>query len=105
MSDVNDILEGVCDCVYIFRVLLDRIWMSNVDDNFILINIVNVILKNLQEKCCVLLSGVYIVNKKGDLIYIDKDNNINKLLVDLEIIFIFIKKNYLFGILNCVYWF
>lgn len=105
MSDVNNILEGVCDCVYIFRVLLDRIWMSNVDDNFILINIVNVILKNLQEKCCFLFSGVYIVNKKGDLIYIDKDYNINKLLVDLEIIFIFIKKNYLFGILNCVYWF
>lgn len=104
MSDVNDTLEGVRDCVHISRVPSDRIWMSNVDDNLTLTNTANVILKNLQEKCCVSLSGVHTVNKKGDLIYIDKDNNINKLSAYLETTSTFIKKNHLSGIPNCVYW-
>lgn len=104
MSDVNNTLEGVRDCVHISRVPSDRIWMSNVDDNLTLTNTANVILKNLQEKCCFSFSGVHTVNKKGDLIYIDKDYNINKLSADLETTSTFIKKNHLSGIPNCVYW-
>lgn len=92
MSDVNNTLEGVRDCVHISRVPSDRIWMSNVDDNLTLTNTANVILKNLQEKCCFSFSGVHTVNKKGDLIYIDKDYNINKLSADLETTSTFIKK-------------
>lgn len=47
--------------------------------------------------------GVYIVNSDGDLIYINKDYNISKLLYDMELYIIFIDKIVLEWILLCVF--
>lgn len=51
------------------------------------------------------LFGFYIVNKDGELIFIDYNYNINKLLNDMKIIIVFIERKYFIWILMCVYWF
>lgn len=105
---------GVEGCYYIFFKILDQIWVSDDKRNFVLINIIG---NNLYYIKGLFLDeddlnfndsrdvyGVYIVNSDGEMIYIDVDNNIKKILNKLEIIIV-IKVINVYYMKLCVYWF
>lgn len=70
-------------CDYIFCLILDQIWISD-KNNFLFINKIGVILYCFVDLCRGY--GVYIVNYEGELIYIDMNYDIKKLLKNVEII-------------------
>lgn len=72
-------------CDYIFCLILDWIWISD-KNNFLFKNKIGVILYYLVDLCRGY--GVYIVNYEGELIYIDTNYDIKKLLNNFEIIII-----------------
>lgn len=67
-------------------VILNLFWVSYIDNNIILLNIIGDILYYLLDIFFDFFSGygVYIVNSLNELIYIDKEYNIKKLLMDLN---------------------
>lgn len=71
-------------CFYIFCVILDLIWVSDVGNDFILINIVGSIFYYINDLCFV-VGGKYIVNCENELIYIDYYVNVKKVLNDLKL--------------------
>lgn len=62
------------------------VWVSDKENNFILINIKKDIFYYLRDVYNGY--GVYIVNSDGELIYMDMNYNIMKLCNDMEIIII-----------------
>lgn len=58
----------------------------------------------MKGLCSYLCIGLYIVNSGSELIYIDEDYNVKKLLRDMEIIIIFIERIDFVWKLLCVYW-
>lgn len=92
------IVKGVYDFKYIFCVILDCVWVNDYKNNFILINIIGVILYYVMDLCS-FVYGLYIVNSESELIYINRKFNINKLLKDRKIIIIIIKRIYFILIL------
>lgn len=57
-----------------------------------LINVIGNILWDIKDMCSYDFkgNGIYIVNRYGELIYIDDKYNINKLLKNMKIVIIFI---------------
>lgn len=93
-------------CCYIFGVILDQFWVNGNEKNFILINIKGDKLNQLQDVCVDdIVVGVYIVDFVNNLIYIDKDYNLNKLLINMKIFIIFFKSIFFMWKLCCLYWF
>ncbi|XP_061171207.1 uncharacterized protein LOC133180750 [Saccostrea echinata] len=92
VTDVNDVRN-------ISRVSSDRVWMSD-GNNLILTNTAGDTLHHLTNIDS--YYGEHTVNNAGDLIYIDKDHNINKLSTDNRSKSILIKKTKLWKPL-CVY--
>lgn len=89
---------------YIFFVVLVKVWIS--DGNIIfLMNMKGEIIYNINNLCNGLFNGVYIVNSDRELIYIDKNYNINKVLMDRKEIIIFVGIIGFIWKLQCVYWF
>lgn len=72
-------------CYYIFYVKLECVWVSDININFMLINIIGDILNCFMDFKCGLY-GFYIVNSEDELIYIVCNYNINKILWDMKII-------------------
>lgn len=96
------LVDGVDRCIYIFFVKLEYVWISDDKDNIIFINLKG---DNLYYvKCKSWNYGIYIVNSDSELIYIDKENNIKKLLKDKKVIMIFLVNNFKWWLL-CIYWF
>lgn len=73
-------------------VILNWFWVSYNDNNIILLNIIGDKLYYLLDIFFDFFSGygVYIVNSLNELIYIDKEYNIKKLLMDLKIMIMFL---------------
>lgn len=63
--------------------MLDWVWVSDDKNNIILMNKKGDILYCMED--VINGYGVYMVNSESELIYIDRNYNINKLLVDLNI--------------------
>lgn len=87
LYDILIVKEINC-CNYILCVILDRIWFSDDKNNFILKNILGDILyrwKDIYSGYLYSGDGLYDVNSDNELIYIDRENNINKLLSDMKI--------------------
>lgn len=98
------IVKGVYDFKYIFCVILDCVWVNDYKNNFILINIIGVILYYVMDLCS-FGYGLYIVNSENELIYIDKYFKINKLLRDMKLFILFVEIKGFERLLWCVYWF
>lgn len=60
----------------------DRVWVSDDRNNIILTNKKGDILHRMED--VINGHGVHTVNSESELIYIDRNHNINKLSVDLE---------------------
>lgn len=71
-------------CFYIFCVIFDLIWVSDVGNDFILINIVGSIFYYINDLCFG-VGGKYIVNCENELMYIDYYVNVKKVLNDLKL--------------------
>lgn len=99
------IVKDVYGSYYIFCVILDVVWVSDNKNNFILINIICDIIYYLKDLCKDLCSGLYIVNREGELFYIDRNYIIKKMLIDLEIIIVCIMKIDFKWKFWCVFWF
>lgn len=86
------VVDGVDICKYIFFVELNNVWVSDISNNFILINMKckNIYYVNYIGRGY----GIYIVNSDNELIYIDNVNNIKKLLSDIKMIIIFVEVIY-----------
>lgn len=96
------LVDGVDRCIYIFFVKLEYVWISDDKDNIIFINLKG---DNFYYvKCKSWNYGIYIVNSDSELIYIDDENNIKKLLKDKKVIMIFLVNNFKWWLL-CIYWF
>lgn len=90
------------DFYYFFFVILDKVWVSDIRNNFILKNIVGGILYYIMDLYNG--DGVYIVNSMSELIYIDREYGIKKLFKDRKMFIIFINNMLLEWKLLCVYW-
>lgn len=86
------VVDGFDICKYIFFVELNNVWVSDISNNFILINMKckNIYYVNYIGRGY----GIYIVNSDNELIYIDNVNNIKKLLSDIKMIIIFVEVIY-----------
>lgn len=83
---------GIIGCCYIFCIILDKVWVSDVENNFVLINIVGDILYFVRGLYNDFFSGrLYIVNNDNELIYISMEYKIMKFLKDMKIIFIYLE--------------
>uniref|UniRef100_K1Q2B4 Tripartite motif-containing protein 2 n=1 Tax=Magallana gigas TaxID=29159 RepID=K1Q2B4_MAGGI len=89
-------LAGVRGCGHISCARLNRVWVSDDRDNLILTNITGVNLHRLDEfhSHCESYTGYgpHTVNNEGDLIYINRNYNINKLSKDMKTTTTFIEK-------------
>ncbi|XP_052693745.1 uncharacterized protein LOC128172016 [Crassostrea angulata] len=99
-------LTGVGDCYHIFCVTSDRVWVSDRENNLMLTDTTGVPLHRVEDS----LSGLYVyrglhtVNSESELIYIDRNYNINKLSKDMKTTTTFIKRTDTTWVPQCVYW-
>lgn len=84
--------------------MLDFVWVSDDKKNFMLIDKGGESLYYRDDLYSGVLSGLYIVNGDYELVYIDFDFNIKKLLEDFVFI-IFIERNEFEWILVFLFWF
>ncbi|XP_056003848.1 uncharacterized protein LOC130049808 [Ostrea edulis] len=76
-------VTGVCYVVHISRVMSDRVWVSGYDNNLILTDTTGDTIHRVTDRTTPWYGGgVHTVNSSGELIYIDRKLNINKLSVD-----------------------
>lgn len=75
------IVKGVHRCVHISSLTSDRVWISH-RNNLILTNTTGATLHQRNDLCRGI--GVHSGNNESELIYIDKNYNINKLSIDME---------------------
>ncbi|XP_065930813.1 uncharacterized protein [Magallana gigas] len=73
-------VTGVGRCYHISCVTSDRIWVSDHRNNFILTDTTGVPLHRVEDSCSGF--GLHTVNSDSELIYIDRNYNINKLSKD-----------------------
>ncbi|XP_065929402.1 uncharacterized protein [Magallana gigas] len=96
-------VTGVDRCYHISCVTSDRVWVSD-RENLILTDKTGVCLHRVEHSCRVLFGGLHTVNNESELIYINRNYNINKLSKDMETITTFIETTeYTWGPW-CVYW-
>eukprot|EP00105_Crassostrea_gigas_P035373 XP_019919521.1 PREDICTED: uncharacterized protein LOC105319963 [Crassostrea gigas] len=94
-------------CLHISCVTSDRVWVSDYEGNLILTNTTGVPLHRVEDLCdCDLINGngLHTVNSKRELIYINKNDNINKLSKDMKTTTTFIEKTDITWRPRCVYW-
>nr|XP_034305456.1 uncharacterized protein LOC105338987 [Crassostrea gigas]XP_034305458.1 uncharacterized protein LOC105338987 [Crassostrea gigas] len=100
------IMKDFHRCCHISPVTEDRIWICD-GDNLILTNAKGERLHRLESvlKCDTITGiGPCTVNGKSDLIYIDRNYNINKLSKDMESATILVDSAYSKWRPRCVYW-
>lgn len=95
--------KGVNYIFHISCMTSDRIWVSD-DENLILTNTTGDILHRYGDFFNNSLLGFHTVNKDGQLIFIDNNNNINKLSNDMKNTITFIETTDSIWRPRCVYW-
>ncbi|XP_065945005.1 uncharacterized protein [Magallana gigas] len=95
-------LTTVDGCYHISCLTSDQVWVSD-GHNLILTNTKGFPLHYVKDLCSDLSNGLHTVNNDGELIYIDKDRNINKLSTDMKTITKFIKRTNSRWKPQCVY--
>ncbi|XP_065929641.1 uncharacterized protein [Magallana gigas] len=97
-------LTGVDRCLHISCVTSDRVWVSDHRKNLILTDTKGVPLHRVEDSCRGLYRGLHTVNSESELIYIDRNYNINKLSKDMKTTTTFIERTYSTWEPQCVYW-
>ncbi|XP_065943795.1 uncharacterized protein [Magallana gigas] len=95
-------VTGVGCCCHISCVTSDRVWVSDDEDNLMLTDTTGVPLHRVEDS----LSGygLHTVNSESELIYIDRNYNINKLSKDMKTTTTFIETTDFTWRPRCVYW-
>lgn len=80
-------------CYHISCVTSDRVWISDNRNSLILTNSAVDILHRVEDSCKS-VNGFHTVNSECELIYIDRNLNINKLSKNMKTTSLFIKRTY-----------
>eukprot|EP00105_Crassostrea_gigas_P041414 XP_019925562.1 PREDICTED: uncharacterized protein LOC109619606 [Crassostrea gigas] len=96
-------VTGVNRCCHISCVTSDRVWVSDDGNKLMLTDTTGVPLHRVEDSCSYLY-GSHTVNSESELIYIDKDYNINKLSKDMKTTTTFIERTDYTWEPQCVYW-
>lgn len=94
-------VDGAVRCIHISFVKPENAWISDDKGNIIFTNLKGDNLHNVKRKSR--NHGIHTVNSDSELIYIDDENNIKKLLKDKKATMIFLANNSTLRLL-CVYW-
>lgn len=94
-------VDGADRCIHISFVKPENAWISDDKDNIILTNSKGDNLHHVKRKSR--NHGIHTVNSDSELIYIDNENNIRKLLKDKKATMIFLANNSKWRLL-CIYW-
>ncbi|XP_019930323.3 uncharacterized protein [Magallana gigas] len=96
-------VTGAGSCYHISCVTSDRVWVGNDRNNIILTNTTGDTLHHVEDLCHGGF-GLHTVNSESELIYIDRNYNINKLSKDMKTTTTFIKKTDSTWLPQCVHW-
>uniref|UniRef100_K1QHB9 Uncharacterized protein n=1 Tax=Magallana gigas TaxID=29159 RepID=K1QHB9_MAGGI len=97
-------VTGVRHCYHISCVTSDRVWVSY-RNNLILTDTTGVPLHRVEDSCRDLYGGgLHTVNSESELIYIDRNYNINKLSKNMKTTTTFIERTDFTWGPWCVYW-
>nr|XP_034309363.1 uncharacterized protein LOC117683697 [Crassostrea gigas] len=96
-------VTGVNGWLHISCVTPDRVWVSDDENNLILTDTTGVPLHRVEDSCSYLY-GLHTVNSESELIYIDMNDNINKLSKDMKTTTTFIETTDYTWVPLCVYW-
>eukprot|EP00105_Crassostrea_gigas_P044862 XP_019929010.1 PREDICTED: uncharacterized protein LOC109620627 [Crassostrea gigas] len=96
-------VTGVDRCYHISCVTSDRVWVSD-RNNLMLTDTTGVPLHRVEDSCSDLYGGLHTVNSESELIYIDRNYNINKLSKDMKTTTTFIERTDSTWEPLCVYW-
>ncbi|XP_052693118.1 uncharacterized protein LOC128171376 isoform X2 [Crassostrea angulata] len=94
-------VTGVDRCYHISCVTSDRVWVSDLN-NLMLTDTTGVPLHRVEDSCSGF--GIHTVNSESELIYIDRNYNINKLSKDMKTTTTFIERTDSTWGPGCVYW-
>ncbi|XP_065931696.1 uncharacterized protein [Magallana gigas] len=99
-------VTGVDRCLHISCVTSDRVWVSGYRNNLMLTDTTGVPLHRVKDSCRGLYrgNGFHTVNNESELIYIDRNYNINKLSKDMKTTTTFIERTDSTWETRCVYW-
>uniref|UniRef100_K1Q322 Tripartite motif-containing protein 2 n=1 Tax=Magallana gigas TaxID=29159 RepID=K1Q322_MAGGI len=97
------IVTSVDSCYHISHVTSDRVWVRD-RNNLILTDKTGVPLHRVEDSCRGLYGGLHTVNSESELIYRDRNDNINKLSKDMKTTTTFIKRTDSTWEPQCVYW-
>ncbi|XP_065929561.1 uncharacterized protein [Magallana gigas] len=95
-------VTGVGRCLHISCVTSDRVWVSDYRNNLIFTDTTGIPLHRVKDACS--LRGFHTVNSESELIYIDRNYNINKLSKDMKTTTTFIETTDSTWRPWCVYW-
>nr|XP_034310377.1 uncharacterized protein LOC109620626 [Crassostrea gigas] len=95
-------VTGVNHCYHISCVTSDGLWVSDRENNLILTDTTGVPLHRVGDSCSG--NGLHTVNSESELIYIDRNYNINKLSKDMKTTSTFIERTDSTWEPLCVYW-
>nr|XP_034320705.1 uncharacterized protein LOC117687747 [Crassostrea gigas] len=96
-------VTGVDYCYHISCVTSDRVWVSDHRNNLMLADTTGVPLHRVENSDSYLY-GLHTVNSESELIYIDRNYNINKLSKDMKTTTTFIERTDSTWGPRCVYW-
>nr|XP_034320657.1 uncharacterized protein LOC105323903 [Crassostrea gigas]XP_034320658.1 uncharacterized protein LOC105323903 [Crassostrea gigas]XP_034320660.1 uncharacterized protein LOC105323903 [Crassostrea gigas] len=91
-------------CLHISCVTSDRVWVSDNRNKLMLTDTTGVPLHRVEDLCRDLYNGLHTVNSESELIYIDRNYNINKLSKDMKTTTTFIERTDSIWEPQCVYW-
>nr|XP_034309423.1 uncharacterized protein LOC105317721 [Crassostrea gigas] len=100
-------LTGVDHCFHISCVTSDRVWVSDHRNNLMLTDTTGVPLHRVEDSCNYLYGlygGLHTVNSESELIFLDRNVNINKLSKDIKTTTTFIERTDSTWRPQCVYW-
>nr|XP_034309969.1 uncharacterized protein LOC117680564 [Crassostrea gigas] len=97
-------VTGVDRYYHISCVTSDRVWVSDDRNNLILTDTTGVPLHRVEDLGSDLNGALHTVNSERELIYIDRNYNINKLSKDMKTITTFIERTDSKWRPQCVYW-
>eukprot|EP00105_Crassostrea_gigas_P037008 XP_019921156.1 PREDICTED: uncharacterized protein LOC105324523 [Crassostrea gigas] len=95
-------VTGVRRCLHISCVTSDRVWVSDHENNLMLTDTTGVPLHRVEDSCRG--DGLHTVNSESELIYINRNYNINKLSEDMKTTTTFIERTDSTWEPRCVYW-
>ncbi|XP_065928912.1 uncharacterized protein [Magallana gigas] len=96
-------VTGVGRCLHISCVTSDRVWVSD-RNNLILTDTTGVPLHRVEDSWGDLYGGLHTVNSQSELIYINRNYNINELSKDMKTTTTFIERTDCTWEPRCVYW-